>query len=105
MTFVVLVVLNLVAGFHALGTLMAVGIMMLPAAAARFWAETVPGQMAVAVGLGIVSSIAGLLASYHASVPASPAIILAAGALYIASVLVGRTRRPRPPIRFRHLER
>lgn len=33
--FLILVVLNLVAGFHALGTLMAVGIMILPAAAAR----------------------------------------------------------------------
>ena len=33
--FMILLVLNLVAGFHALGTLMAVGIMILPAAAAR----------------------------------------------------------------------
>jgi zinc/manganese transport system permease protein len=36
--FLVLVVLNLVAGFRALGTLMAVGLMMLPAASSRFWA-------------------------------------------------------------------
>jgi len=35
--FLALVVFNLVAGFQALGTLMAVGLMMLPAAAARFW--------------------------------------------------------------------
>ena len=35
--FLVLVVLNLVGGFEALGTLLAVGLMMLPAAAARFW--------------------------------------------------------------------
>jgi len=34
--FLCLVVMNLVGGFHALGTLMAVGIMILPAAAARF---------------------------------------------------------------------
>ena len=39
--FLILVVLNLVAGFHALGTLMAVGLMMLPAVAARFWASTI----------------------------------------------------------------
>ena len=38
-TFLVLVVLNLVAGFRALGTLMAVGLMMVPAASARFWQE------------------------------------------------------------------
>ena len=41
--FLVLVVLNLVAGFQALGTLMAVGIMLLPAVTARFWAEDVSG--------------------------------------------------------------
>ena len=34
-------VLNLVASFQALGTLMAVGLMMVPAAAARFWAREV----------------------------------------------------------------
>ena len=106
MTFVTLVVLNLVGGFHALGTLMVVGLMMLPAAAARFWAETVPGQMGVAVALGIVSSIAGLLVSYHASVPSSPAIILSAGALYLASVIVGRHGSlAASAIRFRHFER
>ena len=46
--FLVLVVLNLVAGFQALGTLMAVGIMLLPAVAARFWAEDVSGMIVVA---------------------------------------------------------
>jgi zinc/manganese transport system permease protein len=106
MTFVTLVVLNLVGGFHALGTLMVVGLMMLPAAAARFWAETVPGQMAVAVAIGSASSVAGLLLSYHASVPASPAIILSAGALYLASVLCGRHGSiAASAIRLRHLER
>ena len=39
LVFLVLVVLNLVGGFEALGTLLAVGLMMLPAAAARFWAR------------------------------------------------------------------
>ena len=34
-----LVVINLVAGFQILGTLMSVGLMMLPAASARFSAD------------------------------------------------------------------
>ena len=106
MAFVTLVVLNLVGGFHALGTLMVVGLMMLPAAAARFWAEFVPGQMLIAIVFGIVASIAGLLVSYHAAVPASPAIILAAGSLYLVSVLVGRHGSVGASlIRLRHLER
>ncbi|MBJ3778050.1 metal ABC transporter permease [Acuticoccus mangrovi] len=89
LVFLTLVVLNLVSGFQALGTLMVVGIMMLPAAAARFWSETIPGQFIVGVVIGIGSSLAGLLVSYHAHLPSSPAIILGAGTAYAISVLVG----------------
>ncbi|MFM7335824.1 MAG: metal ABC transporter permease [Tabrizicola sp.] len=87
--FLGLVVLNLVAGFQALGTLMAVGIMILPAAAARFWANSIGGMLAVAAAIAAVSSIAGLLASYHAGLPSGPAIILVAGTLYLLSLAFG----------------
>ncbi len=87
--FLGLAVLNLVGGFHALGTLMAVGIMILPAAAARFWVGGIGGLMAVAVGIAILSSLAGLLLSYHYSLPSGPAIILVAGIVYAVSLIVG----------------
>ena len=87
--FLGLVVLNLVAGFQALGTLMAVGIMILPAAAARFWANSIGGMLAVAAMVAAVSSVAGLLASYHAGLPSGPAIILAAGTLYLLALAFG----------------
>jgi len=90
MLFVTLVVLNLVGGFQALGTLMVVGIMMLPAASSRFWAETVPGQMLASAVIGLAASINGLLVSYHYDLPASPAIILSASSVYAVSVLLGR---------------
>ncbi|MCR9086870.1 MAG: metal ABC transporter permease [Rhodobacteraceae bacterium] len=87
--FLALVVANLVAGFHALGTLMAVGIMILPAAAARFWAETVGGMVFGAVVVAMLSSVAGLLLSYHYSLPSGPAIILVAGVAYGLSLVLG----------------
>ena len=89
LAFLVLVVLNLVAGFQALGTLMAVGIMLLPAIAARFWAEDVAGMIVTSVLIALIASITGLLASYYTSVPTGPAIILVCGALYVVSMLVG----------------
>lgn len=89
MVFLLLLVMTLVAGFQVLGTLMVVGIMMLPAAAARFWALTAIGQMVLAAFGGAVSSLAGLLFSFYANVPASPAIILCAGILYFLSVTFG----------------
>jgi len=84
--FLVLVVLNLVSGFHALGTLMAVGIMILPAAAARLWVRRLPAMLGLAILIALASGIGGLLASFHADVPAGPAIILAAGAVYLLSL-------------------
>lgn len=88
-TFLVLVVLNLVGGFHALGTLMAVGIMILPATAAKFWADRIGELIVVAVIVSILSSLVGLLLSYHFSLPSGPAVILVAGIAYVLSIIIG----------------
>lgn len=88
--FLVLLVLNLVSGFQALGTLMAVGLMMLPATAARFWATEVWSLAAVAVLIAVISAWGGLLLSYHAQWPSGPAIVLLAGGIYLLSLLIGR---------------
>jgi zinc/manganese transport system permease protein len=88
--FLALVVINLVGGFQALGTLLAVGLMMLPAVAARFWARDITTMIAIATACGVFSGYAGLLLSFHASLPSGPAIILVAGLLYAFSVLFGR---------------
>lgn len=87
--FLTLVVMNLVGGFHALGTLMAVGIMILPAATARFWAAGIGGLIAVAVLVAMLSSLSGLLLSYHYSLPSGPAIILVTGVAYALSLVFG----------------
>ncbi len=89
MLFMALVVVNLVAGFQALGTLMAVGLMMLPAASARFWAASVEGMAAAAIGLAILASVAGLLLSFHLELASGPAIVLMAGVGYVLSILAG----------------
>jgi len=89
LAFMALVVLCVVAGFVALGTLMSVGLMMLPAVAARHLSENLGGQVRAAVGLAILASISGLLLSYHADLPTGPAIILAAGALWALLILAG----------------
>jgi zinc/manganese transport system permease protein len=87
--FLMLVVLNLVGGFQALGTLLAVGLMMLPAAAARFWSRGLEQMCVLAIAFGIIASIAGMLLSYHASLASGPSIILSAGMIYIVSLVLG----------------
>ncbi len=87
--FLVLVVLNLVAGFRALGTLMAVGLMMVPAASSRFWAKQAWSMALIAVVIAILSGYAGLLLSFHVNLPSGPSIILTAGLCYVFSVIFG----------------
>jgi len=105
MIFMLLMVLNLVAGFQALGTLMSVGLMMLPAAAARFWARELWSMALVAASIGVLSGVVGLLVSYHLNLPSGPAIVLTCGAAYLLSVAAGpRESLWRRFIPARHLE-
>jgi zinc/manganese transport system permease protein len=103
--FLALVVFNLVASFQALGTLLAVGLMMLPAITARFWARDITAMVAAAIIVGIIAVFSGLVLSASTGAAAGPAIILAAGALYIISLLFGRVGGVlRQAIPRRHLE-
>ncbi|WP_019614925.1 metal ABC transporter permease [Psychromonas ossibalaenae] len=90
--FLLLVVLNLVAGFHALGTLMSVGLMILPAAVARFWTNQLGPMILIAFLCASFSCLCGLLLSYHFALAASPAIILVLGGLYITSIILIKQR-------------
>lgn len=85
--FLMLVVINLVAGFQTLGTLMAVGLMMLPAVSARLWHEHLVAQLVNASLQACLASVAGLLLSYHLDTPSGPTIIGCAGVLYLLSLL------------------
>ena len=105
LAFLALVVVNLVGGFQALGTLLAVGLMLLPAVAARFWARDLGGLIPVSMLIAAIASVTGLSLSYHLDLPSGPAIVLAAGALYLVSMLAGpRGGLLRRLIRPRHLE-
>ncbi|ASW05790.1 metal ABC transporter permease [Rhizobium sp. 11515TR] len=102
--FLLLVVLNLVASFQALGTLMAVGLMMLPAAVAQLWSRSLPAMMIIATGTATVSGYIGLIASYHLEFASGPTIIITASLVYGFSILFapsGLARRffPRPHLR------
>ena len=99
--FLALVVFNLVAGFQALGTLMAVGLMMLPAAAARFWMRELWSLSAASGAFALGSGFLGLLLSYHLDLPSGPAIVLVAGLGYLVSVALG----PRDSLRALYVRR
>ena len=86
--FMFLLVLNLLAAFKSLGTLMAVGLMILPATSARYWVKTVTGYLLMTFSFAILSCWVGLILSFYLSdVPTGPAIELAAGAIFISTLI------------------
>lgn len=97
--FMLLLVLNLLAAFKTLGTLMAVGLMILPATAARYWASTITAQLVLGFVFALLSCWIGLTLSYlFPATPSGPAIVLVAGAFFIVSAIFGPLgfgRRPR----------
>lgn len=88
--FMLLLVLNLLAAFKTLGTLMAVGLMILPATSARYWSSTITGQLGLGFLFAVMSCWIGLSLSYlFPLTPSGPAIVLTAGAFFVASSVLG----------------
>jgi zinc/manganese transport system permease protein len=87
--FLFVVVINLAAGFQALGSLMAVGLMMLPAAVARLWVQTLLALAILAAAVATVSGLIGLIVSFHFGFASGPTIVLTASLFYAASLLLG----------------
>lgn len=101
--FMLLLVLNLLAAFKTLGTLMAVGLMILPATSARYWSNTITGQLGLTFLFALASCWLGLTLSYLLpETPSGPAIVLTAGGFFLLSALFGplgfggRLRKPSP---------
>ena len=99
--FMLLLVLNLLAAFKTLGTLMAVGLMILPATAARYWASTITVQLVLGFVFALSSCWIGLTLSYlFPNTPSGPAIVLVAGVFFMISAIFGPLgfgRRQRKP--------
>ncbi|MEM8582101.1 MAG: metal ABC transporter permease [Pseudomonadota bacterium] len=88
--FMLLLVLNLLAAFKTLGTLMAVGLMILPATSARYWSSTITGQLGLSFLFALASCWIGLTLSYlFPETPSGPAIVMTAGGFFLVSVLFG----------------
>ncbi len=108
--FLVLVVLNLVAGLQTMGVVLVLGLFLLPAVIARLWCDRIAALLAVSSALALAGSVAGIVLSYHAGLPSGPAIVLCLGAALAVSLLLApgpglipRTwARLRPAGRVRH---
>nr|WP_233120891.1 metal ABC transporter permease [Chlorobium sp. KB01] len=88
--FITLTVLNMVANYRAMGTLMSAGLMLVPAIASQFWTQHLRSMLALAVALAVSGSMLGLILAFSCNLPSGPSIILILGGFYLFSLLFGR---------------
>jgi len=96
---IALVTLAVVASYRAVGTLLVVGLLLAPAAAARAWTRHVGSTMLLAALVGTAAVAVGLLVSWHLGTAAGASIagVAVAGVAVSqgAAALVRRTPRRR----------
>lgn len=75
------------------GALIITSLLIIPAATARFYAKT-PEQMAfIAIGVGIISVLGGLLLSAYYDTPTGPSVVITNALLFISSLIFSKLLR------------
>lgn len=87
--FYFLLMLNLIASFQALGSLMALGLMILPSLTARFWTRNIDPMLPLSMLISALSSWLGLSLSFALNIPSGPSVVLVAGAFCCLSLVFG----------------
>ena len=83
-----LVEATVVTSIPAVGTILAVALIVAPAATARLWTERLRATMALSAALGAASGVVGLAISLQWRVAAGATIVLVAAALFAVSLVV-----------------
>jgi zinc transport system permease protein len=83
--FMVLMAATVALAMKVVGILLVTALLIVPAAAARHFARTPEAMAVLAAAAGVVSVAGGLWAAFAFDLPAGPAIVVAALALFAAS--------------------
>ena len=88
----VLMAVAMVASFHVVGTLLVLGLLVAPPAAALAWVKSIPKVMVGSAIIGSVSVYLGLLISWHAGTAGGATIAGVAVLLFFASTAMALLR-------------
>lgn len=95
--FMVLMAALIAIAMKIIGILLITSLLIIPAATARRFAHGPEQMAAVAAGLGVLAVVGGLFGSLRLDTPSGPSIVVAALALFLASLVVPRLS-PAEPI-------
>ena len=89
---ILLLLVAVVIGLPAVGILLMAAMLIIPAAAARFWTHNLVWMILLSAGFGMGSSIIGTLLSASEGFPTGPCIILVCATFFLASLLLAPRR-------------
>ncbi len=89
----VLLALSIVASFETVGSLLVFAFLIAPPSTASMIVGRVPLMMVVAVGIGSVSAVIGLLISYHHATATGATMALVTVIVFVAALVVRSARR------------
>ena len=84
---IVLIVLTMVSSLQAVGVLLSLGLMILPAATVYLLTDSYSSLAVRSGALGMAGAVAGLLVSYWTNIPSGPAIIMVLGLVFLLAYL------------------
>ncbi|MDY6995216.1 MAG: zinc ABC transporter permease AztB [Actinomycetota bacterium] len=87
-----LMAVAMVASFHVVGTLLVLGLLVAPPAAALAWARSIPTVMALAAVIGSAAVYLGLIVSWYAGTAGGATIAGVAVLIFFASTLLSQLR-------------
>ena len=88
-----MVVLVTIVGLQAVGLILMIALMVIPAAAARFWTDTLWKMTAYSVALGTAGCVIGAITSaVFPKLPSGAMIVLVCAAFFFASMFLGTSR-------------
>lgn len=89
----IMVALTVVIGLPAVGAIMMAALMIIPAAAARFWTNRLSVMLILAATFGLTTGAIGtFFTAQFASLPAGPSIVLVGSAIFVVSLLAAPQR-------------
>jgi ABC-type Mn2+/Zn2+ transport system permease subunit len=86
---ITLIVLAMIASLQAVGVVLSVGLLVLPAATVYLLSDSYRALSWYGGFLGAAGACAGLLLSYWADIPSGPAIVLVLGACFVGALVFG----------------
>ncbi len=101
-TLILMIVLAMLSSLQAVGVLLSLGLLILPAATMYLLSDSYQLLSWGAAALGVIGAVAGLILSYWANIPSGPAIVMVLGTGFILAYLfspkygvIAKSLRPR----------